>query len=123
MASNVKAADGKPAERPSERPARIVTSGQARIAMLLAIVVDLLQAPANVAQLSIALAAPVEVVDMAIDAVVAIIMVRLLGFHWALAPTFLLELLPIADIAPTWTACVFVATEARKREGRFVKTA
>lgn len=105
------------------KPPRLVTSGQARMAMLLAIVVDLLQAPANVASLSVALAMPIEMVDMAIDAVVAIIMTRLLGFHWALAPGFLLELMPIVDIAPTWTACVYVVTEARKREGRFVKTA
>jgi hypothetical protein len=121
MASGSKAA-ATPATA-TEKPARIVTSTQARLAMGLAILVDLMQAPATVAQLSIALAAPVEVVDMAIDAIVAIVMTRLLGFHWALAPGFLAEIVPVVDIAPSWTLAVFAVTRARKREGRFVKTA
>lgn len=104
-------------------PPRLVTSAQARMAMLLAVVVDLMQAPANVASLSVALAVPIEVIDMSVDAIVAIVMTRLLGFHWALAPGFLLELMPIVDIAPTWSGCVFLVTQARKREGRFVKSA
>lgn len=105
------------------KPVRLVTSTQARLAMGLAILVDLMQAPATVAQLSVALAAPVEVVDMAVDAIVAIVMTRLLGFHWALAPGFLAEIVPVVDIAPSWTLAVMAVTSARKREGRYIKTA
>lgn len=107
----------------TDGPPRLITSTQARFAMLLAIAVDLMQAPATVAQLSVALAAPVEVIDMAVDAIVAIVMTRLLGFHWALAPGFLAEIVPVVDIAPSWTIAVYAVTQARKREGRYVKTA
>ena len=39
---------------------------------------------------------------------------RILGWHWALAPSFLFELLPIADVAPTWTLAVWIITGRKK---------
>jgi hypothetical protein len=46
----------------------------------------------------------------AIDVVVAAILVRLLGWHWAFLPTFVAEMTPFVDLVPTWTAAVFLAT-------------
>ena len=46
----------------------------------------------------------------AIDVVVAAIMLRLLGWHWAFLPTFVAEMTPLVDLVPTWTAAVFIAT-------------
>jgi hypothetical protein len=44
--------------------------------------------------------------DQALDAVAAVLMWRLLGFHPLLLPTFVIEFLPVADMLPTWTGCV-----------------
>lgn len=49
----------------------------------------------------------------ALDAIVAIVMVVLVGFHWAFLPTFLAELIPFVDLVPTWTAAVWLATRRR----------
>ncbi|HLH05928.1 MAG TPA: hypothetical protein VKW78_01690 [Terriglobales bacterium] len=45
--------------------------------------------------------------DDLLDVAVAIILTRLLGWHWAFLPTFAAELLPGLDLLPTWTAAVF----------------
>ena len=55
-------------------------------------------------------------VDQAIDAVAMILTVWLLGFHILLLPTFLVELVPVLDELPTWTACVAAVIALRKRE-------
>lgn len=111
----------QPPTSPAPRQKIIVTPAKARAAFILAIVVDLLQAPAQVATLSGVLALPTQAIDLGVDVVTALIMSRLLGFHWALAPTFLLEALPFVDVAPTWTACVWIVIQARKSEGRYEK--
>ena len=46
----------------------------------------------------------------AIDVVVAAILLRLVGWHWAFLPTFVAELTPLVDLVPTWTGAVFLAT-------------
>jgi hypothetical protein len=46
----------------------------------------------------------------AIDVVVAAILLRLVGWHWAFLPTFVAELTPFLDLVPTWTGAVFLAT-------------
>ncbi|HEY2905120.1 MAG TPA: hypothetical protein VGJ29_04415 [Vicinamibacterales bacterium] len=43
---------------------------------------------------------------------------RLIGFHPLLLPTFVLELLPVADMLPTWTGCVAIVILLRKRQQR-----
>jgi hypothetical protein len=52
----------------------------------------------------------------ALDLAVALALVWLLGFHWALVPAAMSELVPGLDLAPTWTASVlFVIAPARSR--------
>lgn len=99
---------------------RPVTAGQARVALAIAILVDLLQLPLTLGSLSGVFSIPAEGVDLAIDIVTALLLVRLLGFHWALAPAFVLEVVPLVDFAPTWTACVAYVVAQRKREGRYL---
>jgi hypothetical protein len=53
--------------------------------------------------------------DDIVDVVVAVILVRLLGWHWAFLPAFVAEIIPGVNLVPTWTAAVFLAT--RKRAG------
>jgi hypothetical protein len=45
-----------------------------------------------------------------LDVVVGVIMVWLLGWHWAFLPTFAAELVPLVTLVPTWTAAVFLVT-------------
>jgi hypothetical protein len=54
--------------------------------------------------------------DQIIDVVAMLLTSWLIGFHWLLLPTFVLELIPLADELPTWTACVVAVIVLRKRE-------
>ena len=56
--------------------------------------------------------------DQIIDAIAMLLTCWLLGFHWLLLPTFMLELVPLADDLPTWTACTVAVIALRKREQR-----
>ena len=49
----------------------------------------------------------------AIDVIVAVVMVRLVGFHWAFLPAFAAELIPFVDLVPSWTAAVLIATRRK----------
>ena len=44
-----------------------------------------------------------------LDTVVCILLSRLIGFHVAFLPSFLVKLVPVAEIAPTWTLGVLIA--------------
>jgi hypothetical protein len=84
-------------------------AGRVRAARALALVVDLGQIVLLPAFFP-ALASPVaDVVDVASAAV----LILLVGWHWAFLPTFLVELVPVVDLVPTWTAAVFLATRGR----------
>ena len=54
-------------------------------------------------------------VDQGIDLVAAILTIGILGFHPLLLPTFLIELMPVADLLPTWTGCVVIVIAMRKK--------
>jgi len=45
-----------------------------------------------------------------LDLAVAAVLIRLLGFHWALLPALAAEAVPALDLAPTWTASVLLIT-------------
>jgi hypothetical protein len=49
-------------------------------------------------------------VNDALDVAVGIAMVALVGWHWSFVPAFVAELVPFADLAPSWTIAVLVAT-------------
>lgn len=53
-----------------------------------------------------------EIVDVAVMGIES----WLLGFHWLFLPTFVLELVPLADAMPTWTACVLAVVAIRRRQ-------
>jgi hypothetical protein len=58
--------------------------------------------------------------DQVIDVAAMLLTVWLIGFHWLLLPTFVLELVPLADELPTWTACVVAVIALRRRAQREV---
>lgn len=53
--------------------------------------------------------------DQAVDVVAMLITSWLLGFHFLLLPTFVLELVPVVGELPTWTGCVGAVILLRKR--------
>jgi hypothetical protein len=53
--------------------------------------------------------------DQGIDVMAMFLTSWLLGFHWLLLPTFVLELVPVLDDLPTWTACVVAVIALRRR--------
>ncbi|HWW94229.1 MAG TPA: hypothetical protein VN375_12750 [Vicinamibacteria bacterium] len=42
--------------------------------------------------------------------VVALVLMRLLGWHWALLPSLVAEMVPGLNLVPTWTAAVLYLT-------------
>jgi hypothetical protein len=86
-----------------------LTVAQVRTARVVALAADLLQVVLLPAFFPGAASPANDVVDVA----VAIVLLRLLGWHWAFLPAFLAEAVPVVDLAPTWTAAVFLATRGR----------
>jgi hypothetical protein len=59
--------------------------------------------------------------DQIIDVIAMLLTTWLIGFHWLLLPTFILELVPVADDLPTWTACVVAVIVLRKRQQKHLQ--
>jgi hypothetical protein len=51
--------------------------------------------------------------DSVLDLIVAALLIRLLGWHWAFLPTLAAELIPGVDLFPTWTAAVWFVTRQK----------
>ena len=103
-----------PEELPVERIAadrlRGLTPRRRRIAFTIAIAADLLQCAAFPLFMSGAISA----FDDVLDVIVAVALLRLIGWHWALLPAFVAEIVPFADLVPTWTVAVWLATRRRR---------
>jgi hypothetical protein len=52
--------------------------------------------------------------DDVLDVVVAAALTLLVGWHIAFLPSFVVKLMPMADLAPTWTIAILIATRMRK---------
>ncbi len=96
------------------RPPEQVPSGpmipHRRLALTIAIVADTLQWVAFPFFMP-GIASPV---NNALDIAVALVMFRLVGFHWAFLPAFVAELIPFMDLVPSWTAAVWLATRSKR---------
>ena len=88
-------------------------SPEERLAWLIALGADAVQ----LAVLPLFVEGALSPVDTILDAVVAVTLVRLLGWHWAFLPTLLIEALPGADLFPTWTAAVYFVTRQTHAPG------
>ena len=54
-------------------------------------------------------------VDEGLDVVAMILTTAALGFHMLLLPTFVIELVPLADMLPTWTGCTAAVVMLRRK--------
>jgi hypothetical protein len=52
-------------------------------------------------------------VSDALDVVVAFLLIRQLGWHVAFLPSFVVEILPVVDLFPTWTAAAWFVGRQR----------
>jgi hypothetical protein len=55
-------------------------------------------------------------IGVVLDACVMFILSKLLGFHWAFVPGFVLEVIPTLDMFPSWVACVAYVVWEKKRK-------
>jgi hypothetical protein len=53
-------------------------------------------------------------VDDFLDAVVCALLTLIMGWHFAFMPSFIFKLIPMVDLAPTWTIAVLIASRGRK---------
>jgi hypothetical protein len=53
--------------------------------------------------------------DETLDLIAMVLTCAALGFHMLLLPTFVIELIPVADMFPTWTACVAAVVVLRRK--------
>ena len=83
----------------------VLTPKRILAARVIALVVDLVQ----FALLPAALTPANDVLDV----ITALVLISLIGWHWAFLPTFLTELVPFVDLVPTWTIAVFLATRGQ----------
>lgn len=77
-----------------------------RLAWAVAIAADALQ----IAAFPLFVEGGISPADSVLDLIVAFVMIRLLGWHWAFLPTAAAKLIPGADLFPTWTAAVWFVT-------------
>ncbi len=86
------------------------TPDRVRLARGVAVAADLLQ----VALTPFTVEGAFSPVDDGIDIVAAVVLTALVGWHISFVPSFLVKLLPIADLAPTWTLATVLATAGSK---------
>jgi hypothetical protein len=91
---------------------RPLTPSRLRAAWILAIAVDALQLGLFPVTGTLS-----TWVDKPLDFAAMGILWYLVGWHWALLPTFVFELIPFVELAPTWTAALWLISRKRKSQG------
>jgi len=83
-----------------------LTPGRVRAARILGMTADFVQ----IGLLPLFSPGWLSPLNDALDVVIAIAMIALVGWHWSFLPAFLAELVPVFDLVPSWTAAVLIAT-------------
>jgi hypothetical protein len=101
-------------ERLSDSASRVggpVLSAERRIliARLIAIIADAVQ----IGFMPVFAGGAASIVNDALDVAVGITLIALLGWNWVFVPALAAELIPMLDLAPTWTIAVLIATRRR----------
>lgn len=93
-------------------PAQRRPRPSARGALLIAIAADLIQ----FGLLPLFAGGALSALNVALDLVVAALLIRRLGWHLALLPAFAAELIPGLDLVPSWTLAVWFVMRTRARD-------
>jgi hypothetical protein len=81
------------------------------MALAIAIVADLLQ----IVFFPLLAEGVLSPLDDALDIAVGLVMVKLVGWHWAFLPSFLGKLIPLFDELPCWTLSVLFVRAQRAK--------
>src|SRR6516162_15382 len=92
---------------------KLMKSPEHRLAWAIALAADALQ----IAVFPMFAEGGLSPADSLLDLLVAALLIRLLGWHWAFLPTLAAELIPGVDLFPTWTAAVYFVTRQQVRSG------
>jgi hypothetical protein len=95
-----------------------IKSREFRVALSVAIAADAVQ----IVALPLFAPGAFSPADIAIDIAAALILSRLLGWHWAFLPTIFAEVIPAFDLFPTWTAAVLYVSWQRRQSFHTVAT-
>ena len=87
--------------------APVLTPGRIRAARIIAVVADAIQFGLTPL---LFVPATLVIVDAVLDVAVGITMVVLLGWHLVFLPGFVVEMVPMVDLFPTWTLAVLFVT-------------
>jgi hypothetical protein len=89
---------------------KLISSGRIWLARGIVVAADILQIAVFPASAE-GIASPIS---DGIDVVTCLLMILLLGWHIVFLPSFVIKLLPFADLAPTWTIAALIATRGRE---------
>ena len=89
-------------------------SSRVRTARIIAVVADAVQ----LAVFPLFGGGVLSPINNALDVIVGLLMVRLVGWHFAFLPTFVAELVPGLDLFPSWSAAVWFVTRGRDEAPR-----
>ncbi|HZU29793.1 MAG TPA: hypothetical protein VFB79_01685 [Candidatus Angelobacter sp.] len=92
---------------------KLVKSPEHRKAWFVAIIADAIQ----LVGLPLFVEGAISPADDALDVATALILSRILGWHWAFLPSMAAKLVPGLDLFPTWTAAVFFVTRKEIHDG------
>ena len=90
---------------------------QFKTAMLVAVAADIFQ----IAVFPLFVAGAISPADDLLDLLIAGTMIRLLGWHWEFLPSFLIKLVPGADLVPFWSIAVASVWRKAKAEANVEK--
>lgn len=86
-----------------------IQSGRQRAALAIAMIADVVQ----IGLFPLFVEGAFSAFNDALDVVIAVVMLWLLGWHWAFLPSLIAEVVPGLNIVPTWTAAVVYVLRSR----------
>jgi hypothetical protein len=95
---------------------QLLKTREFRFAWCVAIVADAIQ----ILILPVFIEGVLSPVDMIVDLATAVILSRLVGWHWAFLPSFLAELIPGLNLFPSWSAALAYVTWQRARSSELI---
>jgi hypothetical protein len=86
-----------------------VQSGRQRAALAIAMIADVVQ----IGLFPLFFEGAFSYFNDALDVVITVVMLWLLGWHWAFLPSIIAEVVPGLNIIPTWTAAIVFVLRSR----------
>jgi len=95
---------------------KALTPTRLRAAWIIAIAVDALQLGLFPITLTLS-----TWLDKPLDLIAMSVLWYLVGWHWALLPTFVVELVPFVELVPTWTLALWLISRKQKAQIKTIR--